>query len=263
MPDVVVSIFKLKNERGFFVPNFDTRYLERDTGQEWIINCGGSRAYFIRIGDNLTKYFNEQSEDSHFMVKRLTTSLFLGCCGLFHPEATGRLIFEKICTPEFNIATHLDIWNDTNKTSDDKLVLTEVTDWYGFISKNTLFRRAAEDAYAALCNPIEADFFIYRGMEWLLQAGNIGWRELAEDIGVTFNEIKKFKQQVNVELGQRHGVKSGKKRRAKLLDYGAFVADFINGFCNVRKRVDPEFLGYSPKKAADIVTKAMPIVPYP
>jgi hypothetical protein len=100
-------------------------------------------------------------------------------------------------------------------------------------------------------------------MEWLLKAGTIGWRELAEDIGVTFSEIKEFKKQVNFELGQRHGVESGKKRRAMLMDYAPFVADFLFGLCNVRKRVDTDFSGYSPEKTSEIVWYAAPTVPYP
>lgn len=263
MPDVVVSIFKLKNDRGYFAPNFAPRYIERDTGQEWIITCGGSRAYFIRIGGELTKDFNEQSADSHFMLKRVTTSMLLGGCGLFKAEATGRLIFQDICTQEFNISTHLDLWNDTTQRSDEGKILNEINDWFGFICQNTLFRRAAEDAYAALVDPTETDFYLYRGMEWLLKAGNIGWRELADDIGVPFDEIKEFKRQVNVELGQRHGVESGGKRRAMLLNYGPFIADFIYGFCNVRKRVDKNFNGYSTEEVYEIVNKAMPFVPYP
>lgn len=262
MSDVVASIFKLKNERGYFAPKFNTRYIERDTEQEWVINCGGTRAYFVRIGEELEKDFNAQSADSHFMVHRITTSLFLGGCGLFKAEAQGRIIFEHIETSEFKFLTHLDLWNDcTPEGNEDKLA--EIIDWYGFICQNTFFRRAADDAYFALVNPLEADFFIYRGMEWLLKAGNIGWRELADDIGVTFNEIRKFKKQVNHEMGQRHGVESGKKRRAVLSNYGPLVSDFLFGFFNVRKRVDKGFSGYSPEKIVDIVMKATPILPYP
>ena len=34
-------------------------------------------------------------------------------------------------------------------------------------------------------------------------------------------------------MGQRHGVDSGKKRRAVLTNYGSLVADFLFGLCNV------------------------------
>jgi len=84
----------------------------------------------------------------------------------------------------------------------------------------TLFRRAAEDAYTALLNPVEAVFFVCRGMEWLLRAANIGWRELAEDIEVSFNDIKRFKKFANVDYGQRHGIESGLKLRATTPEYG-------------------------------------------
>ena len=262
MPDIVASIFRLKNERGYFVPRFEARYIERNTGQEWIINCGGTRAYFIRVGEQLEENVKAQSADSHFMANRITRSLFISGCGFFKAEAQGRIIFKTIKTSEFNFFTHLDLRDDTGEEN-KKDKLGEITDWYEFICQNTFFRRAVDDAYYALENPLESDFFIYRGMEWLLKAGNIGWQELADYIGITFKEIKKFKQQVNVELGQRHGVDSGKKRRAMLMDYGPFIADFLFGLCNVRKSVDENFLGYTAEKTAKIVMKAIPAVPYP
>ncbi|KPK95817.1 hypothetical protein AMJ80_03495, partial [bacterium SM23_31] len=147
-------------------------------------------------------------------------------------------------------------------TRDDQ-ALNELEDWYPFICQNTLFRRASEDAYAALQNPVEAVFFIYRGMEWLLRAGNIGWKELAEDIGISFNDIKKFKQSANSDLGQRHGIVSGLKLRATVEEYGSLFADFLYGICKVRKRVDSSYKVISEQRAGQIALNSMPIVPYP
>jgi len=263
MPDIVASLFKLENERGYFVPKIAIQYMEKDTGAQWTINCGGTRAYFIKFGSDLIKDFDDQSADSHFMANRIVTALFLSAYGLFRPISMGRLIIENFSSSEIKVSTHLDIWRNFDKEEVKNEVNSEFSDWYGFICQNTLFRRAADDAYAALSNPIEADFFLYRGMEWLLKAANIGWSELANDIGVPFNDLKKFKRQVNDELGQRHGIKSGRKRRANSNDYGSMVADFIHGLGNVRKRIDQNFAGLSPERAAQIVMKALPLVPYP
>ena len=57
------------------------------------------------------------------------------------------------------------------------------------------------------------------------------------------------------------GIRDGKIGLESLLP--RYVADFIYGLCNVRKRVDDDFSGISAEKAAEIVTKAMPLVPYP
>lgn len=100
-------------------------------------------------------------------------------------------------------------------------------------------------------------------MEWLLRAGNIGWKELAQDIGVSFNDIKKFKQMANSELGQRHGIVTGLKLRATAEEYGSLVADFLYGLCKVRKRVDPSYKVISEQRAGQIVLNAIPAVPYP
>jgi len=263
MPSLVASIFRLENDKGYLSPKIDIQYMEKDTGVQWTINCGGTRVYLIRFGQNLDADLNDQSADSHFMVNRIITSLFLSGCGLFRAKAMGRLFINNIDTSAINVTTHLDLWDKMSEEINEIQIADEFRDWYQFICGNVLFRRAADDAYQALLNPVEVIFYIYRGMEWLLQAADIGWRELAQDIGVSFNDIKKFKRQINYESGERHGIKSGLKRRSIAEDYGALVADFIYGLCNVRKRVDDDFSGISTEKAAEIVMKAMPLVPYP
>ena len=261
MPDVVTSIFSLGNDRGFFVPKFDINYIEKDTGIQWLINCGGTRAYFFRIGNELGEDFDAECADSHFMVNRVLTSLFMAGMGLFKAKATGRIFFKDIGTEELKFTSHLDL--RSFKEENHKAEIELVSDWYKFICLNNLFRRAADDAYSAALNPVEAIFYVYRGMEWLLKAGDIGWRELAEDIGVTFKQIKEFKRIANVELGQRHGIESARKERAQTPKYGSLVSDFVYGICKVRKRVDSDYEVPSPKEVSDIVIKALSIVPYP
>lgn len=88
MSDLVASIFKLENARGFFVPEFSINYFETDTNNQWIINCGGSRAYFVRIGEGLFNNFKDQCDDSHFMAKRVLISLLICGMGLFRAICT-------------------------------------------------------------------------------------------------------------------------------------------------------------------------------
>jgi len=261
MPDVVTSIFKLENDRGLYVPKLDIKYVERDTGIQWFINCGGTRAYFIRIGSELGSNFEAECADSHFMANRVVTSLFLGGLGLFRTKAMGRILFKDIGSKELNFISHLDLQDIVKE--EEQQEIANLTDWYEFICLNVLFRRAADDAYNALLNPVESTFYIYRGMEWLLKAGKIGWRELAEDIGVTFKQVKEFKRMANVELGQRHGIDSARKMRAEPHDYGMLVADFVSGICRVRQRVDIYYRAPSPTDVSKIVMKALPILPYP
>jgi hypothetical protein len=107
MPDVVTSIFRVENDRGLFIPKFDILYVERDTGIQWFINCGGTRAYLIRIGSELGSDFEDECADSHFMVNRVVTSLFLGGLGLFRAKAMGRILFKDIGSKELRFTTHL------------------------------------------------------------------------------------------------------------------------------------------------------------
>lgn len=261
MPDVVTSIFSLENNRGLFIPKFDIHYVEKATGIQWFINCGGTRAYLVRIGSELGSDFEDECADSHFMVNRLVTALFLGGLGLFRAKAMGRILFKDIGPKELRFTTHLDLRDIEKKGAEQEI--DYLTDWYKLICLNDLFRRADDDAYSALLNPVESIFYMYRGMEWLLRAGNIGWRELADDIGVTFNQIKEFKRFANVELGQRHGIDSARKMRTQIRESGMLVADFVYGLCKVRKRVDASYQVPTPENVSRIVMKALPIVPYP
>ena len=53
MPSLVASIFRLENDKGYLSPKIDIQYMEKDTGVQWTINCGGTRVYLIRFGQNL------------------------------------------------------------------------------------------------------------------------------------------------------------------------------------------------------------------
>ena len=261
MSDFVVSIFKLDNDSGYRVPKLGILYREADTGNQWHINCGGTRAYLVRIGENLIDTINEQAADSHFMISRVISALFLAGAGLYTTEVTGRLFIHNLEQEEFNFVTDLDLTKVDQE--DYSEMVKEFEDWYQFICSNLLFRRVADDMCSALSNPIESDLFIYRGMEWLMKATSIGWKDLAGDMSIKYSELRKYKQTVNATHGQRHGIKSGLKGRGSRIDCASLVADLLYGFGNGRKRVDPSFNGFTPERASEIVKKAMPSNPYP
>ncbi|MCE5269947.1 hypothetical protein LLH00_01530 [bacterium] len=260
--NVVSSVFRLESDRGYFAPILDVQYSEKDTGANWLITCGGTRVYLVRTGNNLNMDINDQSADSHFMANRITSALFISGFGLFRASAMGRFFFLDISEDKITVRTHFDL-REPLKENEKGLDSSELTDWLIFICQNLLFRRALDDAYMALLNPIEADFYIYRGMEWLLRAGKIGWNDLASDIGYSISDMREFKKMANNDYGQRHGIESGKKVRAVAKGYGCLVADYIYGFTKVRARVDTDFKGIDPTRAAEIVQKALPLVPYP
>ena len=71
MTDVVASIFNMANDWGFFLPKFDIHYVEKGTGIEWFINCGGTRAYFVRVGVELGSNF-ESGKGSNLRLALVT-----------------------------------------------------------------------------------------------------------------------------------------------------------------------------------------------
>ena len=168
------SVFSVSSRRGYFLPILNIHYQEVD-GPQWTVAAGGTRVYVVRFGNPLKDDPEEQSADSHFMIRRLTSSLLLGGLGLFQSETSGRLFIRNV---------HGDIsWTsyfDWPAPSDQPTAAAaqRVNDWFAAISKHTILRRAADDAHLALSNPHEALVFTYRGLEWLVvgrwESGAIG-----------------------------------------------------------------------------------------
>ncbi|HYW44330.1 MAG TPA: hypothetical protein VE959_15825 [Bryobacteraceae bacterium] len=69
--DFVVSVFQLINRRGYFVPAFNFGYGERDTGAEWRISCGGTRAYMVRFATPLDRNMDEQAAGPRSAIIRI------------------------------------------------------------------------------------------------------------------------------------------------------------------------------------------------
>ena len=258
--DIAISVFRLSNRRGLFVPDVNVEYAERDSNVVWNLVCGGTRAYILKFGTSLIDDPAEQSADSHFMVRRVTSSLALGGAGLFQPETCGRLFFRNI-RGEVSWDGYFD-WPDSSSEDISRASSNTVHDWCKALCKHTVLRRAADDAHAALSNPHEALLYVYRGLEWLVKGLPISWEELAKDLGSSVNELRHLKKTANVETGVRHATKTGTKMRADTRNYYSWICALFDGINGARARLEPGFQPMAPKVVATAVGQALPIVPY-
>jgi hypothetical protein len=259
--DFVASVFRLSNRRGYSVPAFNFGYLEKSTGIEWRLTCGGTRAYMVRFGNPLSHDLDEQAAESHFMMRRVTAGLLLCGFGLFEPEPVGRMLFTDIIGEKVQFTSHLD-----NPNPDVGAMAKERTDdfysWVAAISTHTVLRRAAEDAHAALMHPHEALIYVYRGLEWLVVGMNMSWEDLGRDIGATPNEIRELKKTANVDTGTRHATKSGSKLRADPFNYGTWVIGLFDAINVARTKLEPGFNRMTGEQVGEAVARAVPHVPF-
>ena len=259
MTDIAISVFNVSNRRGYFLPSLNIQYQEIE-GPHWTVAAGGTRAYVVRFGNPLQDDPEEQSADSHFMIRRLTTSLLLGGLGLFQTETSGRLFIRNV---------HSDIsWTsyfDWPAPSDQPTVAAaeRVNDWFGAISKHTILRRVADDAHLALSNPHEALLFSYRGLEWLVVGRNISWDELAAEIGAPAASLRDLKKTANVDFGFRHATSTGIKARANLGTSGSSVALLFDAINASRAKLDPGFRPMTPTESAEAILRTLTPFPYP
>jgi hypothetical protein len=259
MTEFVVSIFRLENTRGYAVPIINTGFRERDSGDEWNVVCGGTRAYITRSSGDLDKDLAEQSDDSHFVARRLVAALLLASAGLFQPKAMGRLVLWDI-NQDFKWTTHLD--RQDPEAPDLSELIKAVDDWWTVLTQHTVLRRVAEDLHLALSQPGESLVFVYRGLEWIVKHFGIRWEDLATGIGVPFTEIRALKQLANDETGVRHGSKSGIKLRAMRENYGTWPCALVDAINFARQKLESSYTPMSPKEAALVVARAMSVVPY-
>lgn len=261
MSDFVINVFRLMNQRGYSVPSLNIGYIEKETGLEWQMTCGGTRAYLVRFGDSLIEDIREHAADSHFMVRRITSSLLLGGAGLFEAESMGRLLFKNV---EGTVT-----WNsyfdkpDPLESDESSAIVDKIHDWCRVLCQHDILRRAADDLHIALTHPHEAFVFIYRGLEWLKTGQNIRWEDIAADLGAPKNHIRELKKMVNYQTGVRHATKTGSKLRADIHNYGTWAAGLADAINAARARLDPGYTRPTSTEVAEVVMKAVPVVPYP
>lgn len=260
MLELVASVFRLSSPRLTIAPKTVYQYQESDTGVQWHVSAGGSRAYFARFGEGVAgadaDSIGRQNADSQFMVSRLLSAFLLGGHGLFHAEAMGRFFVSDIeGNPEW--FTQLNF-----STSEPPIASDAVYDWMDAFTRHTMLRRAANDAHSALSLPADAGMYVYRGLEWLLVGEGRSWNDLAKDIGISKKDIKGFKKLVNVGYGVRHASRSGQKLRADVENHGTWVAGLIDAMNATRERLDEGYTSPGSEVVAAAVIAAMPIEPY-
>ncbi len=256
----VISVFQLTNSRGRAAPNVNIEYQETDSDVQWRITCGGSRAYAVRVGEDLDQDIGDQAADSHFMIRRVTSALLIAGFGLYRYSAVGRLFLSGVYG-DVTWRSQLDA--DGVVTSYEESEVARFYDWFEAISKNVVLMRAADDARAALADPHEALVFVYRGLEWIKDGLKLSWDQLAEDIEVVPSELRDLKKSANVDTGVRHASRSGKKMRADANNYMTWVAGLFDAINAGRSRLEPGFEQMSPDEVVHAVMHAAPLDPYP
>src|SRR5258708_40111973 len=121
MADFAISVFQLRNERGYASPNLEIQYQERGSDIQWRISCGGTRVYLVRIGESLKMEGEDQAVDSYYMVRRVTGALLLGGVGLFEIQVRGRLMFSG-AYGDISWGTEPDAQVPLEEKSDENLV---------------------------------------------------------------------------------------------------------------------------------------------
>ena len=259
--DFCISVFRLTNRRGYALPAFNFGYTEKDTGTEWRLTCGGTRAYMVRHATPLNRDMDEQAADSHFMVRRVTAALMMSGFGLVQAESVGRVLFTDVWGETVNWTPHF----DHPHPELGRMAEADTDVLYGWIKTlciHTPLRRAAEDAHTALLNPHEALGFVYRGFEWLVEGMGFSWEDIAKELGGTKADIRELKKTANVETGVRHASKSGMKLRAIPENYGTWVAGLFDLINIARARVEPGYVSLAGKEGGKILAQAIPHVPF-
>ena len=260
MTDLVVSLFQLTNARYRMVPKLGFRYDERDTGSQWDISAGGSRAYTLRLGKNIaaveSNSIDHQNADSTFMVNRVQYALLLSGYGLFDAQAVGRVFLESV-HEKTNWFTQLNLPNSKAEPASDGFY-----DWLKTLCGNTMLRRAAADTHAALSHQHQAGIYVYRGLEWLVTGEGRSWEDLAADLGMSRSQVRDFKKLVNVDYGVRHASRSGAKLRADAESAALWVCALIDAINATRARIEPGYKVAAPDAVAEAVVAAFPPDPY-
>lgn len=264
-PTFVCSIFELTNRSGRFVPRFQVRYLETDTGAEWLISGGGSTVYLSRFASHLVRAPEDQAADSHFMIDRIVSALLISDAGLFIPSTKGRLSLDvPLDVMTWQCKINLEpCYGQLARKIHEAFDEEEFEDWLVLICQNTTIRRALHDMVQAIKDPIEAFVYIYRGFEWLRKGLNLTWDEIAADLGVSKAQIRQLGRIANDDSGVRHASESGTKQRASVETYGTWIAALLEAIEMSRARLDNKYEPSERKRMAERLSVSLQWDPYP
>jgi hypothetical protein len=260
---LVVSVLEMVSRLGYTVPSFNVRYDEIDTRKSWLITCGGSRCYLSRVVPAERPDLDEEAADSHFMINRVIAALLISGAGLFNAQVKGRLIFYGADPIHWDSIVDFEpFYAGEIKRVHQSFSIENFTGWLKAIYSHRFIYRAAEDLVLALRTPAEAFVFIYRGFEWIEDGIKVSKRELAEGIGVRFDNLKELGKIANVGTGARHATDTGVKMRANFENYSTWIAGLVDAINFARTRVEPGFTPMKPEEVAEALTAAITIRPY-
>jgi hypothetical protein len=261
---MIISVFEMINYLGYFLPEIDIQWDEKDTRLTTFIKCGGTRAYIARVGEASRLIPDQQAADSHFAINRIQSSLVMSNAGLFTPHLKGRVHlqagYDLAWTTEFDLNV---FYTDEVKRVHEGFDRQKFLGWFSALSKHTFLRRAADDLVIAMRAPTEAFVFIYRGFEWLEDGLKISKKEMANALGVEHSHYKELGKIANVETGVRHASPSGSKIRADAGTYSTWMCGLVDGINYARSKIEQEFVRMTPKEVATAMTIAVLLDPYP
>ena len=220
-------------------PRIMFSYVESDTGNCWTIWAAVGYAYLYRIGEKLGDVdLAERKRDAEFMIRRLQASLLIGKKGLFKYDFDGMWTLNNITIDE-----KLSTVNCVLPSTDSEEYDEDVPDWFGAFSRNSLLRRAAEDAYMAAVLHQESIFFLYRGFEWLKRAvGNPPWNQLGKHIDIPQKNIDYIKKTANdPKKAARHAAESGMKAYFQGEVCSSWVCGLFHSIVHIRCGLEEEF----------------------
>jgi hypothetical protein len=261
---MVISVFEMTNHLGYFLPEMDIQYNERDTGLITFTKCSGTRAYIARVGEASRLIPHQQAAESHFAINCFQSALVMSSAGLFTPHLKGRLHLQAGYDLAWATEFDFDVfYADEVKRVHEGFDSQKFLGWFGAFSKHIFLRRAANDLVIAMREPTEAFVFIYRGFEWLEDGLKISKKEMANGLGVEHGHYKDLGKIANVETGVRHASTSGSKIRADTETYSTWMCGLVDGINYARSKVEQGFVRMAPKEVATAMTIAVRFNPYP
>jgi hypothetical protein len=259
-----LTVFELRNDRGYFAPSANVQYDEKGNVISWFLTLGGTRCYVACVGRLSDAKIEETKADSHFMIHRVISSLVIARAGLFEPVVRGRVVFPAVDGQRWASEIDYDLpWSDEVGRVHASFEPQNFKGWITSIIENTFLRRALDDAVLALRYPVEAFVYIYRGFEWLESGLKISKKEMASAIKVELNNYRELGKIANVESGVRHASKTGLKSRAVPESYGTWICGLIDAINYARFKLDPSFVVMTPTEVAEVVHIAANMHPYP
>lgn len=253
----IVSIFELKNDRGYFCPPINVSYNDANGNTQWQINAGGSRCY---VTNNIVEENDDrEAASSHFMISRILSALVMSSAGLFQAIPRGRILF--VAPSQFSWRSELDLelYSDEVQRIHSAFDIKDFESWLDAICSMPFLRRAIDDLRLAMHQPVEAFVYIYRGFEWITSGLPCTKELLAHSLGVPVKELKELGRIANDDTGVRHAT----RLVADSLTYSSWMCGLVDAINFARHRRDSSFKVIPPQSVSNLVKISAQLTPYP